>query len=51
MGPVLSHTPFADLTDVNLADEDTNSILCAIWWPNLQPMQVAPSLDFESQVN
>ena len=31
MGPVLSHkltpTPFADLTDVTLADEDTNSIL------------------------
>ena len=27
LGPVLSHTPFADLTDVTLADEDTNSIL------------------------
>ena len=31
MGPSLSHslteTPFADLTDVTLADEDTNSIL------------------------
>ena len=27
MGPSLSHhTPFADLTDVTLADEDTNSI-------------------------
>ena len=69
----LTHTPFADLTDVTLADEDTNSILIdnanraiqgnvamqvakvakvativtnasgAIWWPNLQPMQVAPS--------
>ena len=54
-----------DLTDVTLADEDTNSILTndakraiqgneamqvmktnasgAIWWPNLQLMQVAPS--------
>ena len=31
MGPVVSHKltlkPFADLTDVTLADEDTNSIL------------------------
>ena len=31
MGPVLSNslrpTPFADLTDVTLVDEDTNSIL------------------------
>ena len=31
MGPVVSHsqtlTPFADLTDVTLADEDTNAIL------------------------
>ena len=56
---------FADLTDVTLADEDTNSILAdnaqracqgneamqvmktnasdAIWWSNLQLMQVAPS--------
>ena len=54
-----------NLTDVTLADEDTNSILAdnakgaiqgneamevmqtyasgAIWWPNLQLMQVAPS--------
>ena len=33
MGPVVSHsltdTPFADLTDVTLAHEDTNSILTA----------------------
>ena len=63
--------PFWNLTDVTLADEDTNSILTdnanraiqgnvamhvtlpggqlwnqcssAIWWPNLQPMQVAQS--------
>ena len=54
---------FADLTDVTLADEDTNSILTddanraiqgklamqvanlmsKFWWPNLQPIQVAPS--------
>ena len=27
MGPDLSKRPFADLTDVTLADEDTNSIL------------------------
>ena len=27
MGPVVSHTPFADLTDVTLVDEDTKSIL------------------------
>ena len=57
----------ADLTDVTLADEDTNSIQTdnanrtiqgneamqvakfwtyasgAIWWPNMQPKQVAPS--------
>ena len=55
---------FADLTDVTLADEDTNSILTdyvnrsiqgneamqvmltnasgAIWWANLQLMQVVP---------
>ena len=55
----------ADLTDVTLADEDTNSILAdnvkgaiqgneamqvmktyasgAIWWPNLQLMEVTPS--------
>ena len=26
MGPDVSHTPFADLTDVTLADEDSNSI-------------------------
>ena len=54
-----------DLTDVTLADEDTNSILTdnakraiqgnetmqvmktnasgAIWWPNLQLIQVVPS--------
>ena len=34
MGPVLynsmSEPPFADLTDVTLADEDTNSILMLI---------------------
>ena len=38
----------ADLTDVTLADEDTNSILTdnasgALWWTILQLMQVAPS--------
>ena len=27
MGPFVSPRPFADLTDVTLADEDTNSIL------------------------
>ena len=27
MGPVLSHSRFADLTDVTLVDEDTKSIL------------------------
>ena len=27
MDPSLSNRPFADLTDVTLADEDTNSIL------------------------
>ena len=27
MGLVVSNTPFADLTDVTLADEDINSIL------------------------
>ena len=27
MGPVLSMRPFVNLTDVTLADEDTNSIL------------------------
>ena len=75
MGPVVSHKqteePCADLTDVTLADEDTNSILTdnangaiqgylamqvtqpdekfgtnasgAILWPNLEPMQMAPS--------
>ena len=56
-------TPCADLTDVTLADEDTNLILTdnanraiqgnvvmhvtqpggAIWWPNLELMQVVPS--------
>ena len=71
----ISETPFVDLTEVTLADEDTNSIPTdnvkrviqghvamqvtqpgghllakfatnasgAIWWPNLQQMQVAPS--------
>ena len=71
----LSPRGFADLTEVTLADEDTNSIPTdnvkrviqgnvamqvtqpgghllakfatnasgAIWWPNLQPMQVVPS--------
>ena len=61
MGPVVSHLElthlFADLTDVTLADEYTNTILTdndlvgkfvtnasgAIWWPNLKLMQVAPS--------
>ena len=42
--------PFADLTDVTLADEDTKSILTdlmligqskAMWWQNLQLMQLA----------
>ena len=82
--PSVRPTPFADLTDVTLADKDINSILTdnanraiqgnvamqvtqpgwkmcnkckwchlvakfgtnasgAIWWPNLQPMQDAPS--------
>ena len=41
MGPVLSHTPFADLTDVTLADEDTNSILCAIWFADLTDVTLA----------
>ena len=48
MGPVLSHTPFADLTDVNLADEDTNSILTYNANRAIQGnmgMQVAPSDD------
>ena len=27
LGPDVRHTPFADLTDVTLADEDTKSIL------------------------
>ena len=48
--------PFADLTDVTLADEDSNSIptdnanraiqgnvASATWWPTLQLMQVTPS--------
>ena len=35
----VSETPFADLTDVTLADEHTNSS----WWENLQLMQVALS--------
>jgi len=59
----LSELPLWNLTDMTLADEDTNSILTdnsnraiqgnvasdstnassAIWWPNLQPMQVAQS--------
>ena len=50
----VSNIPCWDLTDVTLADEDTNSILTdnangaiqgngAIWWPILQLMQVAPS--------
>ena len=26
LGPDVRHTPFADLTDVTLADEDSNSI-------------------------
>ena len=67
----MSEPPCANLTDVTLADEDTDSILTdnanraihdnvaiyvtllvanfginasgAIWWPNLQTMQVAPS--------
>ena len=60
----LTPRPFADITDVTLADEDTNSILTdnanrafqgnvatlepsnasgAIWWPNLELMQVEPS--------
>ena len=65
LGPDVSTTPCVDLTDVTLADEDTNSIFAdnakgaiqgnmamqvmytyasgAIWWPNLQLMQVAPS--------
>ena len=49
----LSTRGFADLTDVTLADEDTNSILTdsankaiqgnvsyATWWPTLEPIQV-----------
>ena len=59
MGPdvseLVSLRGFADLTDVTLADEDTNSILTdnakamwqcneAIWWPTLQTMQVVPSV-------
>ena len=71
MSPSVSHSltlPCADLTDVTVADENTNSILTdnanrviqgkvamhvvanfginvsgAIWLPNLQTMQVAPS--------
>ena len=61
MGPDLSKSIhprlFADLTDMTLADEDTNSILTdnanraiqgniasdSTWWENLQPMQVVPS--------
>ena len=52
----LSERPFADLTDVTLDDEDTNSMLTdnanramrsnttnAIWWSTLKAMQVAPS--------
>ena len=58
MGPDVSPSVqdyFADLTDVTLADEDSNSIptddvnprQCgnasgAIWWPRLKLMQVAP---------
>ena len=54
----LTHTPFADLTNVTLADEDTNSILIdnanraiqgnasyATWWPTLQTMQMVPTDD------
>ena len=46
-----------DLTDVTLTDEDTNSTLTdeAIileqmehWWPNLQAMQVAPTIALAS---
>ena len=42
----LTHTPFADLTDVTLADEDTNSILIDNANRAIQgnvAMQVAPS--------
>ena len=51
MGPSVCHsltTPFADLTDVTLADEDTNSILTdnangAI--QGYEAMQVVPPVD------
>ena len=54
----MSETPFADLTDVTLADDDTNPLLpdnpnpwqCdnasyATWCPTLKTMQVAPPDD------
>ena len=55
----MSPTPCVDLTDVTLADEDTNSILTenadraiegkvasyATWWPTLQTMQMVPPDD------
>ena len=55
----LTHRPCVNLTDVTLADEDTDSILtdnanranpwqcgnvCDVtWWPTLESMQVVPS--------
>ena len=46
---------FADFTDVTLAYEDTNSILAdnasgAIWWANLQLMQVMPFVSSASSI-
>ena len=58
MDPVLSNSATcANLTDVTLAEEDTNSILIdnanraiqgnvamhVTWWPTLESMQVVPS--------
>ena len=56
--PSVRPTPFVDLTDVTMADEDTNSTLTdnanraiqgnasyATWWPTLQTMQMVPTDD------
>ena len=55
LGPDVRTRPFADLTDMTLADEDTNSIITdnanraiqgnvdATWWQSWETKQVAPS--------